>query len=60
VIILPGHHYASQPTATMGEQRRANPFLHFEDPDGFVVFRAEHNEHRLPPYGPVPTGASAW
>jgi hydroxyacylglutathione hydrolase len=32
VIILPGHHYAAQPTATMGEQRRANPFLHFEDP----------------------------
>jgi hydroxyacylglutathione hydrolase len=60
VIILPGHHYASQPTTTMAEQRRANPFLHFHDPDGFVAFRAEHNEHRLPPYGPVPKGASAW
>jgi hypothetical protein len=44
-----GHQYASQPTATMEEQRRANAFLHFEDPDEFVVFRAEHNEHRLPP-----------
>lgn len=60
VIILPGHHYASQRTTTMGEQRRANPFLHFEEPDGFAAFRAEHNEHRLPPYEPVPEGASAW
>lgn len=60
VIVLPGHHYSAQPSTTMGEQRRANPFLHFEEPDEFVAFRAEHNRHRHPPYGPVSRGELPW
>lgn len=26
-ILYPGHHYAQMPTSTMGDERRANPFL---------------------------------
>jgi len=58
--VLPGHRYASEATSTMAEQRRANPFLHFDDAEAFAAFRAEHNRHRHPPYRPVPTGRSAW
>jgi glyoxylase-like metal-dependent hydrolase (beta-lactamase superfamily II) len=58
--LLPGHHYAAATTSTMGEQRRANPFLHFDDAEAFCAFRAEHNNHRHPPYKPVPRGWSAW
>ena len=58
--LLPGHHYAAATTSTMGEQRRANPFLHFDDAEAFCAFRAEHNNHRHPPYRPVPRGWSAW
>ncbi|MCF7995812.1 MAG: MBL fold metallo-hydrolase, partial [Chromatiaceae bacterium] len=47
--LLPGHHYAAATTSTMGEQRRANPFLHFDDAEAFCAFRAEHNNHRHPP-----------
>ncbi|MBK1705869.1 MBL fold metallo-hydrolase [Halochromatium glycolicum] len=58
--LLPGHHYAASASSTMGEQRRANPFLHFDDAEAFCAFRAEHNNHRHPPYKPVPRGWSAW
>lgn len=60
VIILPGHHYAAERSSTMGEQRRANPFLHLDDVDAFIAFRAEHNRHRLPPYGAVPRDEKPW
>ncbi len=60
VIVHPGHRYAAAASTTMAEQRRGNPFLHFDDEDAFVAFRAEHNRHRLPPYGPVPRGQPAW
>ncbi|MBK1619309.1 hypothetical protein CKO42_12850 [Lamprobacter modestohalophilus] len=58
--LLPGHHYAAATTSTMGEQRRANPFLHFNDAEAFCAFRAEHNNHRHPPYRPGPRGRGAW
>jgi glyoxylase-like metal-dependent hydrolase (beta-lactamase superfamily II) len=58
--LFPGHHYAATVTSTMAEQRRGNPFLHFDDADAFCAFRAEHNRHRHPPYEPVPRGWSAW
>lgn len=58
--LLPGHHYAAATTSTMGEQRRANPFLHFDDCEAFYAFCAEHHRHRHPPYRPVPRGWSAW
>lgn len=59
-LILPGHHYATQVFSTLGRQRWGNPFLHFDDPDAFAAFRAEHNRHRHPPYQPVPPGMPAW
>lgn len=58
--IFPGHRYAPESTSTMGEQRRANPFLHFDDAPAFIDFRAEHNRHRHPPYRPVPYGTRPW
>jgi len=51
ILITHGH---------MAEQRRANPFLHFDGAEAFCSFRAEHNRHRHPPYRPVPRGWSAW
>jgi glyoxylase-like metal-dependent hydrolase (beta-lactamase superfamily II) len=60
VLIRPGHWYAPEVATSMAEQRRGNPFLHIDDENDFVAFRAEHNRHRLPPYGPVPRGTPAW
>lgn len=60
VLIHPGHRYAPWTSSTMAEQRRANPFLHVDAEDDFVAFRAEHNRHRMPPYGPVPRGQRIW
>ena len=59
-LVYPGHHYAEQMVTTFGEQLRANPFLHHASAEDFAAFRAEHNNHRHPPYRPVPRGASAW
>lgn len=59
-LVLPGHHYAAEITSSLGEQRRANPFLRFTRPADFVWFREHHNEHRHPPYRPVPPGQPAW
>jgi glyoxylase-like metal-dependent hydrolase (beta-lactamase superfamily II) len=58
--VLPGHHYGTVPDSTMGEQRRGNPFLHFDDPEAFIDFRTRHNRYRQPPYRPVPAGTTAW
>lgn len=50
-IILPGHNYAVQTTATMAEQKRGNPFLHITDQTEFVHFRTElHGKHRISPF----------
>ena len=59
-LVYPGHHYADQKVTTLEEQMRANPFLHQDSVEAFVAFRAEHNNHRHPPYQPVPRGESAW
>ncbi len=59
-LILPGHRYAEQVFSSMGEQRWGNPFLHFAGTPDFVDFREEHNDHRWPPYRPVPRGAAPW
>lgn len=58
--VMPGHHYAHQAISTLAEQTWGNPFFHFKDVETFVQFRAEHNEHRHPPYQPVPPGTAAW
>lgn len=59
-VVLPGHHYARQESSTLGEQIWGNPFLHFNNADDFAEFRAHHNEHRHPPYEPVPRGTRIW
>jgi len=35
-ILYPGHHYATTPTSTMGEEKRANPFLQLPTLQGFL------------------------
>lgn len=52
--IHPGHNYAEKPTSTLAEQAEGNPFMHFQDPSGFVHYRMhEHDQIRNSPYGPV-------
>ena len=50
-IIHPGHNYAEKQTTTVSEQIDGNPFLHFDDCDGFVNYRMhEHDKVRNTPY----------
>ena len=37
-LLYPGHLYAAEPFATMGEQRRTNPFLRVASLDQFLMF----------------------
>jgi glyoxylase-like metal-dependent hydrolase (beta-lactamase superfamily II) len=37
-ILYPGHNYASAPTSTIGEQKRRNPFLRFQNLHEFLRF----------------------
>ena len=37
--VLPGHDYAPSPEATLDEQRKSNPYLKFDDLQGFVRYR---------------------
>jgi len=54
-IILPGHNYSVQSTATMAEQVAGNPFMHFDNKADFVHYRMDlHDKCRHSPYGPVP------
>ena len=38
-ILFPGHNYASKPSATMGEQKKTNPYLLCDSLDNFLHFR---------------------
>lgn len=52
--ILPGHNYATQPTATLSEQAHGNPFLHLHNENDFVKFRMKlHGKVRQSPYSAV-------
>lgn len=52
--VLPGHNYATQPTATLKEQKQGNPFLHMHDENDFVKFRMQlHGKVRQSPYSAV-------
>ncbi len=52
-ITLPGHHYATQKTATMEAQCQGNPFLHFDKKSDFIHYRMEvHDRIRTYPYQP--------
>jgi glyoxylase-like metal-dependent hydrolase (beta-lactamase superfamily II) len=36
IILYPGHNYGGQPTSTLGEQKRSNPYMRFDSPDEFA------------------------
>lgn len=36
-ILFPGHNYAAQPTSTIGEQKRTNPYLQFYSLNDFLA-----------------------
>jgi glyoxylase-like metal-dependent hydrolase (beta-lactamase superfamily II) len=59
-VLYPGHDYAGKAVSTLAEQILLNPFLHQDSAEAFVAFRAEHNNHRHPPYQPVMRGEPAW
>lgn len=53
-LIHPGHNYSVTPTATMEEQIKGNPFMHFDKQDDFVEFRMHaHGRVRQSPYAAV-------
>lgn len=53
-VIHPGHNYAVPPTATMEEQIKGNPFMHFDNRGDFVEFRMHaHSRSRSTPYHAV-------
>jgi len=53
-MILPGHNYSTQETATMREQVAGNPFLHLQNQQDFVKFRMQlHGQVRQSPYSAV-------
>jgi len=37
-ILLPGHNYASEPTSTIGQEKKSNPFLRFQSSQEFLSF----------------------
>ena len=40
-ILFPGHNYADHPTATMGEQKKDNPYLRFSSLNDFLYHMRE-------------------
>lgn len=52
-VVYPGHNYAVQPTCTMAEQVRGNPYYHRDRVDRFVQFRM-HGPRRSTPYRAEP------
>lgn len=53
-VIHPGHNYAVTPTASMEDQIKGNPFMHFDKQDDFVEFRMHaHGRVRKSPYAAV-------
>ncbi len=38
-VLCPGHNYAEKPTATMGEQKKTNPYLMCDSLQNFLRFR---------------------
>lgn len=45
-ILCPGHNYAEKPTATMGDQKRTNPYLLCDSLENFLKFRTGVAETR--------------
>ncbi len=54
-VLHPGHNYAPQsPTSTLETQCQGNPFLHFDEPNGFIKYRMQvHDKIRDTPYEAV-------
>lgn len=38
ITVYPGHHYGDTPQSTVGDEKRANPFLQLHSPQEFVRF----------------------
>lgn len=58
--VLPGHNYATQPSATLKEQVEGNPFLHMHNENEFRKFRMQlHGKVRQSPYSAVSVEQSA-
>jgi glyoxylase-like metal-dependent hydrolase (beta-lactamase superfamily II) len=36
IVLYPGHNYGQQPTSTLGEQKRSNPYMQCDSPDEFL------------------------
>ena len=45
-ILCPGHNYAEKLTATMGEQKKTNPYLMCDSLENFLRFRTGVSEYR--------------
>jgi hydroxyacylglutathione hydrolase len=43
-VLCPGHNYADKPTATMGHQKRSNPYLMCDSLENFLRFRTGVSE----------------
>ena len=46
-ILCPGHNYAEKPTATMGEQKKTNPYLMCDSLENFLKFRTGVSEYQV-------------
>jgi len=50
-VIHPGHNYADKAASTISEQIEGNPFLHFDNVEGFTQYRmVDHDKSRDTPY----------
>ncbi len=45
-VLCPGHNYADKPTATMGQQKKTNPYLICDSLENFLRFRTGVSESR--------------
>ena len=45
-VLCPGHNYADKPTATIGEQKKSNPYLMCDSLENFLRFRTGISETR--------------
>jgi len=54
ITICPGHNYGESPTCSMAQQKKGNPFMHFDDKKSFVEYRMiTHDKTRNSPYQPI-------
>jgi glyoxylase-like metal-dependent hydrolase (beta-lactamase superfamily II) len=47
-VIHPGHHYSYQPSSTLAEQIKGNPFMQFDDSERFIRYRMYDHKRQTP------------